>query len=42
LLRGEGRIGTRLRATFPLTGETAEVAIVSPHFVDTENARVRA
>jgi sarcosine oxidase subunit alpha len=42
LLRGEGRIGTRLQATFPLTGKTAEVAVVSPHFVDPENARVRA
>ncbi len=42
LLRGEGRIGTRLQAKFPLTGEKAEVAVVSPHFVDPENARVRA
>lgn len=43
LLSGaEQRIGTRLQAAFPLKNESTEVEIVSPHFVDPENARVRA
>ncbi|MGH7153040.1 MAG: glycine cleavage T C-terminal barrel domain-containing protein, partial [Acetobacteraceae bacterium] len=43
LLRdGEKRRGTRLFATFPLKDDAAEVEIVSPCFVDPENARVRA
>ncbi len=36
------RIGTRLQAAFPLKNETTDVEIVSPHFVDPENVRVRA
>ncbi|HEY3846843.1 MAG TPA: sarcosine oxidase subunit alpha family protein [Acetobacteraceae bacterium] len=40
--KGEARIGARLQAAFPLKGEAAEVEIVSPHFVDPENTRVRA
>jgi heterotetrameric sarcosine oxidase alpha subunit len=43
LLRGGAqRIGTRLHAAFPLRNETIEVEMVSPHFVDPENLRVRA
>jgi len=43
LLSGaEQRIGTRMQAAFPLKNELTEVEIVSPYFVDPENARVRA
>ena len=38
---GEARKGTRMTATSPLHGESVEVEILSPHFVDPENARVR-
>ncbi len=41
LLRG-GQPGQRLDAAFPLRNETVAVEIVSPHFVDPENLRVRA
>ncbi len=41
LLRG-GQQGQRLDAAFPLRNETVAVEIVSPHFVDPENLRVRA
>jgi sarcosine oxidase subunit alpha len=40
LLRG-GTERTRLNAAFPLKNETVVVDIVSPHFVDPENVRVR-
>jgi sarcosine oxidase subunit alpha len=36
------RIGTRMHAAFPLHNEIVEVEVVSPHFVDPENVRVRA
>jgi sarcosine oxidase subunit alpha len=36
------RLGTRMQAAFPLGPETIDVEIVSPHFIDPENARVRA
>ena len=39
---GEARHGRRLVAAFPLQDEAVEVEISSPHFVDPENARVRA
>ncbi|BBK44952.1 sarcosine oxidase subunit alpha [Allostella vacuolata] len=39
---GAARHGQRLQASFPLHGESVEVEICSPHFVDPENARVRA
>jgi methylglutamate dehydrogenase subunit C len=43
LLRNAGaRLGTRMQAASPLHGELVEVEIVSPHFVDPENQRVRA
>jgi sarcosine oxidase subunit alpha len=38
---GEARIGSRMQAASPLHGALVEVEIVSPHFVDPENARVR-
>ena len=38
---GEARKGSRMTATSPLHGEAVEVEIVSPHFIDPENARVR-
>ena len=38
---GAKRHGTRLHAAFPLLDEAVEVEIVSPHFVDPENQRVR-
>ena len=41
LSHAETRVGTTMHATFPLHNEIAEVRIVSPHFVDSENARVR-
>ena len=42
LLRdGAARIGSRMIAASPLTGEDVPVAIVSPHMYDPENARVR-
>ena len=42
MLRGGAeRHGTRMQAAFPLLDETVEVEIVSPHFVDPENHRVR-
>ena len=42
LLRdGETRIGSRMIAASPLTGEEVPVAIASPHMYDPENARVR-
>ena len=43
LLAGaETRRGRRLWAVSPLHGESVEVTVESPHFVDPENARVRA
>ena len=39
---GHGRIGANLTAASPLHGENVAVEIVSPHFVDPENLRVRA
>ncbi|MCC7275865.1 MAG: sarcosine oxidase subunit alpha family protein [Alphaproteobacteria bacterium] len=42
LTDGKARIGSRLVAAFPLKDEAVEVEIVSPHFIDPENARVRA
>jgi sarcosine oxidase subunit alpha len=39
---GERRIGTRLQSAFPLKSETTDVEIVSPHFIDPDNTRVRA
>jgi sarcosine oxidase subunit alpha len=42
LAGGRRRIGTRLRGSCPVHGESSELEIVSPHFVDPENARVRA
>ena len=39
---GAGRIGTRMQASFPLHTEIVDVEIVSPHFIDPENVRVRA
>ncbi|BBK34028.1 N-methylglutamate dehydrogenase subunit C [Stella humosa] len=42
LTDGAARHGQRLHAAFPLYGESVEVEITSPHFVDPENARVRA
>jgi sarcosine oxidase subunit alpha len=41
LLRGS-KPGQRLDAAFPLKNETVAVEIVSPHFIDPENQRVRA
>ena len=38
---GLGRAGTPLHAAFPLLGEAVEVEVVSPHFFDPENQRVR-
>ena len=43
LLRdGRSRIGERLVAASPVTGETVPVEVCSPHFFDPENARARA
>ncbi|MGE0715607.1 MAG: sarcosine oxidase subunit alpha family protein [Alphaproteobacteria bacterium] len=42
LSEGKRRIGTRLVASFPLKDEAVDVEIVSPHFIDPENERVRA
>ena len=43
MLRDAGeRKGTRMHAASPLVNEIAEVEIVSPHFIDPENLRVRA
>ena len=42
LAGGRRRIGTRLRGSCPVHGESSELEIVSPHFVDPENVRVRA
>ncbi len=39
---GTARIGSQLRAVSPVHGEELMVAIVSPHLLDPENARVRA
>jgi heterotetrameric sarcosine oxidase alpha subunit len=42
LKAGETRMGDILRAASPLTGEEAEVEIVSAHFIDPEGERLRA
>jgi len=43
MLRGAAeRKGTRMHAASPLFNEAVEVEILSPHFVDPENLRVRA
>jgi sarcosine oxidase subunit alpha len=41
LAGGVARIGSRMQSSDPLRGEIFDVEIVSPHFVDAENARVR-
>ncbi len=41
LENGASRIGSRMQAASPLHGALVDVEIVSPHFVDPENARVR-
>jgi sarcosine oxidase subunit alpha len=41
LSHAETHAGTTMHATFPLHDEIVEIRIVSPHFVDPENARVR-
>jgi sarcosine oxidase subunit alpha len=42
LAGGPARIGEVLHASDPVRGEACDVAIVSPHFVDPDNTRVRA
>ena len=43
LLRdGRARIGERLVAASPVTGENVSVEVCSPHFFDPENTRARA
>jgi methylglutamate dehydrogenase subunit C len=42
LENGRNRVGSRLIASAPIHREALEVEIVSPHFVDPENTRVRA
>lgn len=42
LAGGRSRIGSRLLAVSPLHGESTEVEIITPHWFDPENARVRA
>ncbi len=42
LENGAARIGSRMQAASPLHGALVDVEIVSPHFVDPENARVRS
>jgi sarcosine oxidase subunit alpha len=42
LAGGRQRIGSRLLAVSPLHGESVEVEIITPHWFDPENARVRA
>ena len=42
LRHGPEKIGTHMVATSPLHGAEVPVEICSPHFVDAENARVRA
>ncbi|NBU25503.1 MAG: hypothetical protein EBS39_07775 [Gammaproteobacteria bacterium] len=42
LADGRRRIGSRLLAVSPLHGESTEVEIITPHWFDPENARVRA
>jgi sarcosine oxidase subunit alpha len=42
LAGGRARIGSRLLAVSPLHGESTEVEIITPHWFDPENARVRA
>jgi len=37
----EARIGSRMHAAYPLANEIVEIEVVSPHFIDPENARVR-
>ena len=39
---GRARIGSRLTGSAPLSGESTQIEIVSPHMFDAENARVRA
>jgi heterotetrameric sarcosine oxidase alpha subunit len=39
---GRARIGSRLTASAPVTGESTEVELVSPHMFDAENLHVRA
>ncbi|MCC5991107.1 MAG: sarcosine oxidase subunit alpha family protein [Rhodobacteraceae bacterium] len=39
---GQKRLGHKLRALSPLTGEDVEVEIVSPHFIDPQGERLRA
>jgi methylglutamate dehydrogenase subunit C len=41
LAAGRQRIGARLLATSPLHGETVDIEVMSPHWLDPENARVR-
>jgi len=42
LAGGRARIGQQLRCSSPVHGEQVDVEIVSPHFLDPENARVRS
>jgi sarcosine oxidase subunit alpha len=42
LAGGRQRIGSRLLAVSPLHGESVEVEIITPHWFDPENSRVRA
>jgi sarcosine oxidase subunit alpha len=39
---GRARIGSRLLGSAPVSGESTELELVSPHMFDAENARVRA
>jgi heterotetrameric sarcosine oxidase gamma subunit len=41
LAGGKERIGTRLHAADPVRNEACDVTIVSPHFVDPDNLRVK-
>ena len=42
LKQGHGRIGEIVTAADPLRGRTADVEVVSPHFIDPEGERLRA
>jgi heterotetrameric sarcosine oxidase alpha subunit len=42
LAGGRQRIGSRLLAVSPLHGESVEIEVITPHWFDPENSRVRA
>ena len=42
LAGGRHRIGQRLTGASPVTAESTEIEIVSPHMLDPDNTRVRA